>query len=164
MIEESLLDEWIAHPELMSRELISMVVSQLKAIQRNTTIIYVFPQAFFEGNPDNAITPEKLRGFILEKSANADLYFAGGVSRLFDRSGDPVSNPPAPIPAPTKITPIITKRITVQDVINAFYSVFGNDYWTHISAAGLSDVLGNHARKSEFTMHNVLPDEVKKVL
>jgi len=86
MIEESLLDEWAANPKIVTPELLRMLISQLKVYQRNSSVIYVFPQQFFDGNPANAITPDKLRGFVLEQAVNGDYYFAAGAfGKIYDR-------------------------------------------------------------------------------
>jgi len=44
MIEESLLDEWAENPKMVTSELLRMLISQLKVYQRNSSVIYVFPQ------------------------------------------------------------------------------------------------------------------------
>jgi len=106
MIEDSLLDEWSSNPKLVTAELLRMLISQLKVYQRNSSVIYVFPQQFFEGDPENSITPERLKGFVIEKATNGDYYFAAGVSRLMMRDGTvPVNNAPVVAVPPLKPAP-----------------------------------------------------------
>lgn len=161
VIEESLLDEWVANPKMVTPELLRMLISQLKVYQRNSSVIYVFPQQFFEGTPENSITPEKLRGFVVEKAVNGDYYFAAGVSRVMMRDGTvPVNN--APVVA---VPPIKPARVIVnQDVINAFYNAFPDDGWSALVVAGLEFVAND--RMGTFPPERVagLPDEVKRVL
>jgi len=156
MIEDSLLDEWIANPKLITPEIGRMLAEQTKRLQRNSTQIYVFTQQTFDvwdkkyGDPaDTEITPEKFRNWTIEKAVNADYYVAYGKSRLMPQD-KPVSQPPIIAPAP--VTPTAPKRkVTNQDVINAFFEVYGeNEYWGQMVKA-----LGNEL-PYEMTNNRVL--------
>jgi len=161
VIEETLLDEWSANPKMVTPELLRMLISQLKVYQRNSSVIYVFPQQFFDGNPANAITPERLKGFVVERATNGDYYFAAGVSRLMLRDGTvPVNNAPVVAVSPTKPVRVIVN----QDLINAFYAAFPDDGWGALVVAGLEFAAND--RMGTFPPERVgaLPGEVKKVL
>lgn len=169
MIEESLLDEWATRAESLTKEQVLMLISQLKIYQRNSTIIYVFPQQFFDvadnkiGTPeDTLITPEKLRGFVVEKAVNADYYFAPGISKLMTRDNLPVRQPPIVTP-PVKPGRIVTN----QEIINAFYEVYGDDGWSELVRAVGADLANNEMANNRimtFVALEKLPQAVSKAL
>lgn len=115
MIDEAVLDQWAASAISLTAEQIQMLISQLRAYQRNSTIVYVFPQTFFDvsnnkiGTPDDAtITPDKLRGFVLERAANADYYFASATKQM---PQDKPAAPPVIVPQPK---PLYSARVTAD--------------------------------------------------
>ena len=159
MIPSELLDEWIAYPKKITPEIGRMLAEQVKQMQRNTTFVYVFTQQFFDGTPENRITPDMLEGFTMERMINADWAVALGQSRLMMRQGEsPVSNPPTATPAKVEPPP---KAITVQDVINAFDFQYGDKIWTEWSRAGLGAISDRYA---PFTMYELLPKEIRSIL
>lgn len=170
MIDEFTLDEWSAQADKLSKEQVLMLISQLKAYQRNSTIVYVFPQQFFDvsdnkfgATSDAMITPEKLRGFVLEKTVNADYYFASATKMM--PQDQPVSQPPIVTPPPPKPKP--QRIITNQEVINAFFEIHGDNGWSE-----LVKVVGSWAANYEmaenrimtFVNPEILPKEVIDVL
>ena len=169
MIEEILLDEWAGRPDKLTKEQVLMLISQLKMYQRNSTIVFVFPQQFFDvadnklASPkDTVITPEKLRGFVIEKTVNADYYFAAGQSKIMTRYNLPVNQPPiiTPPPKPSRI-------ITNQEVINAFYEVYDEgaawgEMVKYVGSQLANEMAAN--RIMTFTALEKLPEAVNKIL
>lgn len=170
MIEETLLKEWIANPKLITLEIGQMLAEGYLRMQRNTAHIFIFAPQFFDvadnkyATPeDTAITPEKMRGWMVDKTVNADTYVVFG-NRMLPQD-KPVSNPPvvAPPPAPKK-------WISNQMVVNAFYEVYGGDKaWEEMKlalGAELRDrmVASESDRIATFTALEKLPRDVNNLL
>jgi hypothetical protein len=144
MIDEALLNEWalkVGAGGALTKEQVLMLISQLKTYQRNSTNIFVFPQTFFDvadnkiGTPsDTIITPEKLRGFVLEQAVNADYYFVAN-SKIMPQDAPPTQPPPnvptvAPAPQWLYRARVDTDFLNIRDAQGEDSDEQGNKYGT----------------------------------